>query len=125
MKHELNDLDVEKENQNQNENWGRMGGVFMIAMGGIFLLSQSGIRLFGQSPWVLFAMLPVIGVSIGAWRMYVGNGRKFSRQLFYLLLWGLFPFAYVAAAIFDINASLIWPVAIILMGVGIMAFPNR
>ncbi len=125
MKHELNDFDVEKENRNHDENWGRLGGVFMIAIGGIFLLSQSGISLFGQNPGVLFAMLPVIGVSIGAWRMYVGNGRQFSRQLFYLLLWGLMPFAYISASFLDLNTSLIWPFAIILMGIGIMAFPNR
>ena len=125
MKHEFDDLAVEKENQNKDENWGRLGGIFMIVIGGIFLLSQSGIKLFGQSPWVLFAMIPVIGVGIGAWHVYVQNGRKFSRKLFYLLLWGLFPFAYVGAAIFDLNAAVIWPFALILMGVGIMFFPQK
>lgn len=39
-----------------------------------------------------------------------------------ILLGGLFPFAFVAAALFGFNASVIWPSALVFTGIGIIFY---
>lgn len=125
MKEQLNDefLTVEKETQQPNWNW--FGGVMLIALGAIFLMGQAGIEILGVSPWRLFALLPVLFVLLYGWRRYVENGRRFSREIFFMLFFGLFPFAYIIAPIFNISVGFIWPVMLIGMGLGIVAFRSQ
>lgn len=112
----------EQENKGTEKTHQAAGGLLLIVIGGIFMLGMSGVEIMGRNPVILLALLPVLGISYGAWRRYETNGRQFNRDVFAILVWGLFPFAYVAAAIFGINASLIWPVALIATGVGIILF---
>ena len=118
MNQELKDTNVEKE----NDGWAKFGGLFLILLGGIFLLGQSGVKIMGQSPWMLFALMPVFWIVAAAWRQYVENGRQLNRKIVALLTWGLFPFIYVAAALFGFNAALIWPLALVFTGIGIIFY---
>jgi len=116
MNHELKETHVEKE----NAGWHKFSGLFFIVLGGLFFLGQSDIKLFGQSPWVLFALLPVFWILAATWRNYVENGRQVNRKVIAPLTWGLFPFIFVAAGILGFNASSIWPLALVFIGIGII-----
>lgn len=105
----------------QGVNW---GGLFMIALGALFLLNQMDVRILGRSPFVLMGFVPVLGIVAAAWHQYQRDGR-FSRNVVMIAVWGLFPMAFVAAAIFGFNMALIWPVALILMGVCVLAFGKQ
>lgn len=97
-----------------------IGGIFLIGMGGVALLAVSGFTIGGRSPWILFGLLPVVWIMYAAYQRYEANGRRVSRQVINMLIWGLFPFAFVVASILGLQASLIWPVAIILTGLGLL-----
>lgn len=116
MNSELKD---QEKKQPWDDNWGRLGGLFIIFFGVIFLLNQLGVEFFGVSPWLLFALVPVLAILFAAWQQYRENGR-FTRTVFFILLLGLSPFAYVAAGIFGFDAALIWPVVLIGIGVGVL-----
>ena len=118
MNHDLKENQVEKE----NVGWNKFSGLFLILLGGMFFLAQTDVKIFGQSPWILFALIPVFWILATAWRQYVENGRQFNRQIAALLTWGLFPFMFVAAAIFGFNASYIWPLALVFTGIGIIFY---
>jgi hypothetical protein len=113
---------LEQENGGTPKAHQAAGGLFLIVIGGIFMLNASGVEIMGRSPVILLALLPILGISYGAWRRYEANGRRFSREVFAILVWGLFPFAFIVAAIFGINTALIWPLALIAMGLGIVLF---
>lgn len=97
-----------------------MGG-FLIFMGVIFFLGMSGVTVFGHSAWMLVALLPVYWIVVTAYRRYQLEGRS-SRAVFSILLFGLLPFAYIAAFILGINVSTIWPIGLIVTGAGYILF---
>lgn len=96
------------------------GGVLLIVLGIIFLLGMGGVKIFGVSPWMIFPLLPVLGIGFAAWRRYEANGRKVDRHVVAMLTWGIFPFLFIGAAVFGFNPALIWPLALVFAGIGII-----
>lgn len=111
------------------ENFGLFGqdggqafaGGFMIFMGVIFLMGVLGITVLGKSAWWLSALLPVYWIVVVGLRRYREDGR-FSRRVLAILIWGLVPFAYVAGVALGLNVGLIWPLGIIVAGVGMLLY---
>lgn len=96
------------------------GGVLLIVLGIVFLMGMAGVEFLGVSPWMIFPLLPVLGIGYAAWRRFEANGRRVDRQVVAMLTWGIFPFLFVGAAIFGFNPALIWPLALVFAGIGII-----
>lgn len=94
----------------------RVMGGFFILMGTIFFLGMSNVTILGKSPWLLVALLPVYWISVMAYKRYQQEGR-ISRHVFSLLIFGLLPFTYIAAAFLGFNVAVIWPIGLIAVGV--------
>jgi hypothetical protein len=96
-------------------------GGFFILMGTIFFLGMSEVTILGKSPWLLVALLPVYWIGVMAYKRYQQEGRV-SRHVFSMLVFGLLPFAYIAAAFLGFNMAAIWPIGLIAVGVSYLLF---
>ena len=96
-------------------------GGFFILMGAIFFLGMTEVSILGHNPWLLMALLPVYWIGVMAYKRYKEDGRV-SRRVFYPFVFGLLPYAYVAAAILGFNVGAIWPLSIVAVGVSFILF---
>lgn len=103
---------------------GKWMGAFMVLMGAIFLMGISGITFAGRSPWMLVALLPVYWIGVTAYRCYKEEGR-FTRRVFSIAVFGVLPFAYIAALALGYSVSGLWPLGIIAVGVSFVLFGGR
>lgn len=102
--------------------WGqKLAGGFSIFMGVIFLLGVMDVTILGLNAWWLVALLPIYWIVAISWKHYQQDG-GFSRRVFAILIWGLLPFAYVAASALGYDTGAIWPLGIILAGVGMLLY---
>jgi hypothetical protein len=100
---------------------GKLMGGFFIIMGAIFFLGLTEVSILGYSPWLLMALLPVYWIGVMAYKRYKEDGRV-SRRVFYALVFGLLPYAYIAAAVLGFNVAAVWAVGLIAMGVAFILF---
>ena len=100
---------------------GTWTGAFLIFVGVIFLLGMSGITILGYSPWMLMALVPVYWIGVAAYRRYKEDGRLTSGVLA-IAVFGLLPFAYIAAMALGFNVSGLWPLGIIAVGLSFILF---
>jgi hypothetical protein len=103
---------------------GRLAGGFLILMGLIFFLGMTGVSILGKSAWMLIALLPVYWIGVMAYKRYREDGRL-SPRVFSILVFGLPPFAYIAAIFLGLNVSALWPVGLIAVGVSFLLFGSR
>lgn len=97
-------------------------GVIVIVIG-IVALGQnlgwwSGWSL--NNWWALFILIPAFGSLAGAWRQYVANGRRFGGDVARPLLIGLLLVFVTLAFLFELDWSYIWPIVLILVGIGLL-----
>jgi len=102
----------------------QLAGGFLIIMGGIFFLGMSGITILGLSPWLLVALLPLYWIGVMVYKRYREDGRL-SRRVFSILIWGMLPFVYIAAAFLGFNMARLWPIGLIAVGVSILLFGSE
>lgn len=100
---------------------GKWMGAFMVLTGAIFLMGTSGITFAGHSPWMLVALLPVYWIGVTAYRRYKEDGRL-TRRVFSIAVFGVLPFAYIAALALGYSVSGLWPLGIIAVGVSLVLF---
>jgi Bovine immunodeficiency virus surface protein (SU) len=100
---------------------GKWMGAFMVLTGAIFLMGTSGITFAGHSPWMLVALLPVYWIGVTAYRCYKEEGRL-TRRVFSIAVFGVLPFAYIAALALGYSVSGLWPLGIIAVGVSLLLF---
>lgn len=100
---------------------GKRMGAFMVLTGAIFLMGTSGITFAGRSPSMLVALLPVYWIGVSAYRRYKEDGRL-TRRVFSIAVFGVLPFAYMAAMALGYSVSGLWPLGIIAVGVSFILF---
>lgn len=100
---------------------GKWMGAFMVLTGAIFLMGTSGITFAGRSPWMLVALLPVYWIGVTAYRCYKEEGRL-TRRVFSIAVFGVLPFAYIAALALGYSVSGLWPLGIIAVGVSFILY---
>ena len=100
---------------------GKWMGAFMVLTGAIFLMGTSGITFAGHSPWMLVALLPVYWIGVTAYRCYKEEGRL-TRRVFSIAVFGVLPFAYIAALALGYSVSGLWPLGIIAVGVSFILY---
>lgn len=94
------------------------GGLFMIAMGILFFLPTLGIiswRYVGMA----FAFLPAFWIVSRGWSTYRQTG-ELNGAVITQLMWGLFPFMFIALAFAGVNMGLVWPLILIFIGITIL-----
>ena len=101
----------------------RLRGGFLLLMGAIFFLAASGTTIFGRSPLMLIPLLPAYWIYMTAYRCYREDGRL-TRRVLSLLLCGLLPFIYMAAAFAGLNVGALWPLGLIVAGAALLFFGN-
>lgn len=103
---------------------GLIVGLVLIALGGIFLLQTLG--LFGTSPvlrnwWALFILIPIAGVLGNLWRTYQANGGAFVSSMIGQLIVLLVMSMLFVILLFNLDWSRLWPVFLIVAGLGALA----
>jgi hypothetical protein len=92
-------------------------GLALIAVGG-FLLAQQLIGLPVVNWWALFLLIPAFGAFESAARRYQQRGTAFSGSVTGPFVTGLSLLAVTVIFLFGLDWSIIWPIFIILAGIG-------
>jgi len=100
--------------QRKNNDW--VGGLILIGLGVIFLLNSFNIELI-QNWWALFLLIPGLANLKNGLQARAADGR-FSHSARGSLIGGLFLTTIGSAFLFDLNWSYIWPIFLIIFGIG-------
>jgi hypothetical protein len=99
-------------------------GLIFIFGGVAVLLNQLGLLPFELNWWALFIMMPAAGFLSGGYNRFRANGNLFTMDAAFPALIGLFlaalSISLLVGAAWDINWNLLWPVIIILIGLGMI-----
>jgi len=96
-------------------------GLVVVAVGVIFLLGNFGFALpLPDRWWALFILIPAIGAVVAAIRFYRQDGRM-SGRVTGPLTGGLLMLATATILFFDLPWGRLWPVMVIIAGLGILA----
>jgi hypothetical protein len=95
-------------------------GAALILLGVVFLLRNVGWLELNGNWWALFILLPVSGIFFTAWQRYQRLGRLTS-GIVSSLLGGCVLLFVMAVFLFNLNWGTIWPVFLIIGGLGALA----
>ncbi|WP_423223024.1 hypothetical protein [Candidatus Amarolinea aalborgensis] len=98
-----------------------LGGAILIVLGLIFLAQNLHIATF-QNWWAIFILIPAVGAFNTAWGRYQAAGARLTSDAAGSLIGGLVLTVVALAFLFNLglNASLFWPVLLILGGVALL-----
>ena len=98
-----------------------LGGAILIVLGLVFLAQNLGIATL-KNWWALFILLPAVGGFTTAWRKYQADGHVLTSGAIGSLIGGLIFTVVALVFLFDLgmNASLLWPVLLIIGGVAVL-----
>ena len=99
-------------------------GLVLIAVGGLFLLQTLG--LFGggivlRNWWALFFLIPIAGAAANLWRTLQANDGRFDASVSGQLVGLLLLIFLMAMFLFGFNWGRLWPVFLIIAGLGALA----
>jgi len=95
-----------------------MGGFILVLMGIIFLAQNFGYPV-PEKWWTIFLLIPAAGALFAAWNAYQRDG-KLTGEATAALIGSVTLLAIAAAFIFDFAWGLLWPVALIAVGVSVL-----
>ena len=99
-------------------------GLIFIVGGITVLLNQFDLLPFELNWWALFILLPAFGFLSGAYNRYRSHGEAFSMDVAITALIGLFmlglSFSLLVGAAWNFNWNLVWPLILILIGLGMV-----
>jgi len=99
-----------------------VGAAILIAVGVLFLLQNLGVAIPGN--WWSLALLIPAGFSLAAaWRTYQADGQRFTGAMAGSLITALVLVALTLVFLFDldVNWSVVWPLVLIAIGIGLVA----
>lgn len=119
---------VEEPGKTNDENEKRSSGLWIgliLIFGGIAVLfNQFELLPFELNWWALFILLPAFGFLKGAYNRYRSQAEGFSMDIAFTALLGFFLVALsislLVGAAWNINWGLLWPVILILVGLGLI-----
>jgi hypothetical protein len=104
-----------------------IGGIALVVIGGIMLLQTMGITHrfnFDFNWWALFMLIPLLSIANNAWQTYQTNGERLTREVRSKFVLVAVLSVVFAALMFDLDWSRLWPVFLILGGLGILLGGN-
>lgn len=98
-----------------------IAAIILIGVGAVYLLQSRGVNIPGNW-WALFLLVPAAYSLTGAWKTYERNGRSFSPGMTGPLITAavLVALTLVFLLGLHVNWSTIWPVLLIVIGLGIL-----
>ena len=117
-----------EENQERKEIESRSSSIWMgiifILGGTVVLINQFGLLPFELNWWALFILLPASGFLTNAYNSYQKNEGRFTTDVLYSGLLGLF-IVFIAVSLllgssWSINWGALWPLILIVIGIGIL-----
>jgi len=97
-----------------------LGGIALIILGVIFMLQNMG-AMHIQNWWALFILLPALGSFATAYGAYRNNGGRLNALARGSLISGLVFTAIAAFFLFNLDWVKLWPLLLILVGLGALA----
>jgi hypothetical protein len=100
-----------------------IGGIALVAIGGIMLVQTMGLtdRLnLDFNWWALFLLIPIGSIANSTWQTYQANGERFTREVRSKAVMAAVLSVVFAALMFDLDWERLWPVFLILGGLGIL-----
>jgi hypothetical protein len=94
------------------------GGVLILI--GIVFIVRNVTGLSFDNWWALFILIPALGSLATAWQMFERNGQRFTAASRGPLIGGIVLLAVTAVFLFNIDWGKVWPLFIILVGLGIL-----
>jgi hypothetical protein len=95
-----------------------IGGVILVLLGMIFLAQNFGYPI-PEKWWTIFLLIPAFGASFAAWNAYQRDGRL-NGETIAALLGAVTLVAIAAALLFNFAWGMLWPLALIAVGGGIL-----
>jgi hypothetical protein len=92
-----------------------VGGILIVI--GVYLLLQNVTGLGTGNWWALFILIPAIGSLAQAWRLYQVSG-QLTEAVIGPAVGGVILLFVFAMLFFGFNWGLMWPVLLILAGIG-------
>ncbi len=115
--------------ENQEPRWQRRGGrnpwvvgLVLVIIGGYLLLQNLNILpsiLQLNNWWALFILIPALSSLYNAWQDYQANG-KLTRAGRGSVFGGLVLLTITGIFLFNFNWVMVWPVLLIIAGVGVL-----
>lgn len=106
---------------------GAVWAIILIAVGAVFLLMEAGVVNRGGNWWVIFLLIPGLALLWGAYTTYARAGALTNRTIMQViaggglvLLTAIFVFDPTWSFTRGVNWDLIWPSALIVLGVGML-----
>ena len=93
-----------------------VGGLILILIGSAFLL-QNLTGFWFENWWAIFIAIPGVFALMAAWRLYEGNGRRFTGQVATAAMGAVFPLLVAAIFLFHLDWGEVWPLFLIAAGV--------
>lgn len=111
---ELKEAEKQESNIQYSNNW--MGGLVLIGIGVIFLLSNLDVFHL-DNWWALFILIPAFANFGTAWQSYQRHGRL-TKNARGSLTGGVIITLIASAFLFGWNWGVIWPIFLIIGGIG-------
>ncbi len=102
------------ERTHRNNSW--LGGTILIVLG-IWFLVQNIAGVSWGNWWALFILIPAAGSFWRAWTLCQKDG-QITHRVANAVYGGLFPFTIVVIFLFNLNFGKLWPVFLIIAGIG-------
>jgi hypothetical protein len=110
-------MNSQNESSNRSGTW-ILGGI-LVLLGIVFLLQNFMNISFGNW-WALFILIPAFGSFNNAYRSYNDAGKQITPHARSSFMWGILLSLITAILLFNLNWSLLGPVVLILLGLGIL-----
>jgi hypothetical protein len=99
-----------------------VGGAILILVGLVTLAQNMGLAMpILRNWWAAFIFIPAISSLTAAWAQYQRNGGRFTRSVSGSLIGGLAMVLVALTFLLDWSWMVIWPVFLILAGLGSLA----
>jgi hypothetical protein len=100
-----------------------IGGLVLIGLGAFFLLQNLNIMPdidFDFNWWALFILIPIFAVANSAWQTYQANGERVNREVRSKMVGAAILSLVFLTLMFEWNWGQIWPLFLIIGGLGIL-----